>query len=225
VDSPADKKVLSEWWADLQQGRAGGANRRKVAEYLHHHGFANLEQSLIDSAKVDERTLETWLGESFAPDAPVITVYPQPDLSFLDRQPAWITLLRAAFQQGRTWLHDSGGALCFAVSISFSGPSFAAATKSTHPAQQLFRYELPQQPGQLWEIEVAGFAQDEATFRLEIALLKPDEPNAELAGVPVSVVVGEETITQTSDLGGVVLFADLPKANFDQILIRIAPEE
>jgi hypothetical protein len=222
VTSQAEQAILNEWWRQLTQGQPTSALTHQVAQYLQQHGLADLDSLNLEATLASEDEVEAWIEASFAEDISAGIDYPQPDLSFLAVSKDWIRLLQTALQHGANWVHDALGALCFSFSTS---PAFATATKSARTNAQIFRYELPSTADQPWEIEVAGFTQDEETFRLEVAIFKPDDPDVDLADVPITVVLGEQAFTHKSDQGGVAQFFDLPKDILDQILVRVATGE
>lgn len=232
TDSDHYRAVLEQWLQQVWLGDPDPMVTQAAAIELARYGTSSNEQLLqaieaIDPATIEAEALEAWLESSLREESITevsnITANQFFDLSFLQTM-RWTKQVETGIQQGQTWLRDTLGALCFGFTAIQAPYAFVPATKSASTNAQLFRYELPQVEGQPWEVEVAGFTQDEDNFRLEVALLKPDEPEADLSAVPITIVLGELIVTRDSDLEGVVLFSDLPKAALDQILVRIASQ-
>ena len=227
TDLDTYQTTLEQWLLQLEQGKPAPQLTYAAAVQLARQGNPGSQQLLqaIETISADDLAadaIDTWLEFSQIDES--ITSAKQPfHLSILQTL-QWTRQVEAGIEQGRNWLQDSLGALCFGFSAILVPSTFAPATKSARSNAQLFRYEVARGEDQPWEVEVAGFVQDEAHFRLEVALLKPEEPQANLANVPITVVAGEVVVTQNSDLAGVALFSDLPIAEIDQILVRVAPQ-
>ncbi len=165
-----------------------------------------------------------WVVESLADAVPVSETYPAFELPFLS-QPSWAEeVVQRAVEQGRQWVQDALGAVyvLFGPGLQ-TQPAVAWATKSAEPGTSPYQATQGEEAAPGWEIEVSAFAEDEKTSRIEVAVYRPGIPDAELAGIPVTLRYEKVSATAETDAGGVAEFAGISTAKLDQVVVRVEP--
>jgi len=216
--------TLEQWLAQLRQGDPDDTLTGQVAWQMKNNGGNGIHRLLDDLAPEDDEVqVETWLQASLQDDASTSPPYPTLALAFLPAANDWVYQVKTALDQGTLWIYDQVGALCFGFSQMIESTQAPAwTTKSLANNQPIFRYELHPSIELTWEVEVTSFSASEETLRIEVAILKSDEPNIDLADVAVTVVIGDVSLTAGTDAGGVVEFDGIPKAKSAEILVRVA---
>lgn len=213
--------TLEEWFAQLQTGEPDPALTHKAAQQMAHTGRERL-RSLYDDLGLgeDAQQVDEWLQSTWR-DAPptVASAFP---VAFLQTTPAWVHSLKVAISQGQQWIYDSLGALCLAVTQATAAPMPIWGVKSLPGSHPIFRYELHPTDDLAWEVEVTGFSLTPEAVRVEVAILKPDDLDAALANVAVTLVVGDLQMDAVTDSGGVAEFAPVPQAKLGELFVRIA---
>lgn len=176
-----------------------------------------------------------WITLSEQGLIPVAETYPDFSLAFLEEttvaeRPSVggqiVDILKRMQEAGKEWLDDTMGGvyLHFGPGVQ---PAQATgwAVKSSDPGALLHQVQLVDEELPGWEIEASVFAdkQDAARCRIEVALYPIADPDAELAGIAVTLYDGDSTQTSATDAGGIAEFTDNARAALDQFVMRIQP--
>ena len=207
----------------------------QLADYVHAQATGTAGNEFIDirdhlalcpyCAEAYAQVYE-WVLASQADAIPVAESYPAFKLPFLT-EAAWSEeVVQRAIQQGRQWVQDALGAIYVLFGPGLQAqPAIAWATKSAEPGAMLYQAVLEEEAAPGWEIEVSAFVEDEDTCRIEVALYRPGEPDAELAGNPVTLRYEQVSEAVETDDGGVVEIAGVPIAKLDQVVVRVELSE
>ena len=216
--------TLELWFAHLQQGEPDAILTEQAVKLMAQQGGNRLYR-LFDDLFVenDEAQVDAWLQASLVDSTSPASDYPTWNLSFLPPVDDWVQQAKTALEQGALWIYDQVGALCFGFArLIEPTPTPAWVTKSPTADQPSFRYELHQSADLPWEVEVTGFPDGAETVRIEVAILKPDDPTANLANVNITLQIGHLTLQAETDSGGVAEFTPVPVAAISEIWVRIA---
>lgn len=171
-----------------------------------------------------------WVLASQADEIPVAATYPAFDLAFLDIEaPAtsvtWpATMLQRSLEEGRRWLADAAGGLYILFGDTLpSKPASGWAIKSAEGSTLLAQTILSEDEIGDWEIEVSAFADehDETNGRVEVAIYPLGSPLGNGAGIRVTLGYDAITATQTTDIGGVAFFANVPLEHLPHVVVRV----
>ncbi|MEZ4710938.1 MAG: hypothetical protein R3A44_27315 [Caldilineaceae bacterium] len=223
--------ALDQWIAAVRQGKLDDELSLKLARLIAQHGDSDLGQLMADLAvDMDETSLPIApQGESHA-ELPTDSIVAHLDFSFLSAAAEksaidWLEQMRRAVAQGLQWTTDSLGALCFALNFDLGSENqIAWATKAADELHPLFQSEFQigdERDVPKWIVEVSAFAEAADELRLEVALLQPDLVEADLKDIPITVRLGDDTMTEMSDMGGVAEFTGLPVTHTGSVWVRI----
>ncbi|MFQ5857769.1 MAG: hypothetical protein ACE5LU_19360 [Anaerolineae bacterium] len=205
--------------ADYVHAQAAGTDTDRFADVRDHLALCPFCAEAF--AQVYE-----WVLASLADAVPVAESYPAFELPFLAEAIWSDDVVRRAIEQGRQWIQDALGAVYVLLGPGLQAqPAVAWVTKSGEPGALLYQTVLEEEAAPGWEIEVSAFMEDEATCRVEVALYRPGAPDAELAGVPITLWYEQVFETAETDAGGVAEFASVLRSKLDQIVVRVAPTD
>jgi hypothetical protein len=173
-----------------------------------------------------------WLLASQGDLVPVAAFYPafevpaatQPSAAASAPPPWSVEVVRRAFADKKQWVEDTLGGLylLFGQGVQAQGaPGWAL--KSSEQSKMLAQTIVGDEQVEGWEIEATAFedAQEAGLCRIEVALYRLDAPGVDLAGMAVTLRVGEAMQTRMTDESGVVEFEAIPLAELAHCAIRV----
>lgn len=217
-------RVMEAWLNQLQQGSQNPSSPQKSATQFTIHAGSGLRQLSEEiESHIEDTEVEEWLQACLADEIPVAVTYPRVDLSFLPTLNWSADTVRKAIEQGKQWVHDQMNAVYILFGQLLQDQQAVAwAVRSRETDQPIFHRILNEEKLG-WEIEISAFAQNKAICRIEVAIFRPEDPGAALDNVAIMLRIADQPPqTLTTDIGGVVEFADIPLAKLDQVVVRIA---
>ncbi|MEM7127375.1 MAG: hypothetical protein AAF702_13665 [Chloroflexota bacterium] len=142
----------------------------------------------------------------------------------LDTQLKVNKLVQQALEAGQDWVEDvmSGIILLFGPTLQ-TQTAGGWALKSSDSGSLLAQVVLAEDEVEGWEIEGSAFADqnDESLCQIEVSLYSVDDPDEELAGIPVVVRYADAQVNSRTDEGGIAEFGSIPVAYLSQLTVHV----
>ena len=201
---------LEDWLRRLDQGEIDDATTRQMAQHIARRGGFDRLSQVFDEARLD----------AVRPMA-----YPRVNVQrAFGTRLAWPTeMLTAALAQARQWVADAAGAVFVLLKNVSDAPSpgLVLSTRSEARSNRLMATRIQDEAAQR-QIEMDAYATDEKTCSVEVGVFPIDE-SLELVGIEVILRWGEVERQAQTNAYGIATFADVPRDQLAQIVIRVAP--
>lgn len=238
IESEKYQQTVYEWWQQARQRVATLTLTQTLADQITAQRSAQVGELLMEIDKdVDDEVDALWQA-TVDDEIPVADSYPEFNLTFLATatQPRqsqtlsgaaeiWpLAAIQAAFARGATYLNDQVNGIFALVGQAFGGSPAALAVRSTRsqtvePGDQLLHYELGEEDGFAWNMEVTAFAENTTTCTIEVSIL---QPGADVENIAVTLYDGEQRLTQMTNEAGITVFTQIHQKNLGALTIHRA---